>query len=260
MSILNLTYKTTILLKYNEDCNVLGITHDLKLYIEESYSPDAWIAQHSYQIDGTHLATVDEDFGKNTSPSPLTIPPDLIRPKPGWHCMSLNFTGPRHRGLRGPERIVETVRSLSIQSKMELIERFNMQIPPPMILGLAESYVISEIELKRPNLYFVCRRIRIAYSLQERQTDDDGEFYDYDTKVIYLAHLYDKNRSYDAPIEAYFDVLPHVELNRPMDCLLCDNYLIIADGGNGILPSRIHIWEIDLSAFNDDNDDDESYI
>lgn len=256
----NLTHKITISLQYNEDCNILGVTPERKLYVEESYSPDAWIAQHLYQLDGTHIKSVDEDFGKNTALSPLDLPPTLIRPKPGWHCMSLNFTGPRHRGLRGPERIVETVRSLAIQSKMAFAERFNLQLPPPMILGLAESYITSEIELIRPHLYFVCRRVRIAYALPKQQFDSDGEPYDYDTKVIYLAHFYDKDHGFDPPIDSYFDALPDIQLNRPMDCLLYDNHLIIADGGNGIISSRIHIFEINLSASNNDSGDNDSYL
>lgn len=260
MSIPNLTYKIGIPLKYNEDCNLLGVTPDLKLYIEEIYSHDAWIAQHIYQLDGSHLAIIDEDFGKNTSLSPLQLPANLVRPKPGWHTMDLNFTGPRHRGLRGPERIADMVKPLSIQSKIALVERFGLPVSPPLILGLAESYVISEIELIRPHLYFVCRRLRVAYALPQSEIDSEGETYDYDTQVIYLAHFYDKNQTFDPQIEDLIDPFPGINLVRPMDCLFYENHLFIADGGNTNAKSTIHVWEIDLSTLNFSKSTDAPYF
>ena len=253
MSIPNLTYKVTISLQYNQDCNLLGVTPDFDIYVEEVYSADAWIAQHHYNLEGEQIESVDEDYGNAQSVSPIVLPSTLVRPKPGWHMMDLNFAGSRHRGMRGPERIVETVRSLSLQTKMAIVERFNLDIPPPMILGLAESYVISEIELVRPSFYFVCRRIRIAYSLPEVKYDDHNEPYDYETLVIYLAHYHDKNRGFEVPFEDLLDVLPSVRLNRPMDCVMVNNHLFIADSGGEDGTNAIHVWEIDLNGLGNDS-------
>jgi len=253
MSSPNLTYKTTISLQYNHDCDLLGVTPDFDIYVEEIYSSDAWIAQHHYNLDGERIESVDEDYGNAPSVAPIALPSTLVRPNPGWHMMALNFAGPRHRGMRGPERIVETVRSLSIQTKMAIVERFSLDIPPLMILGLAESYVISEVELVRPSLYFVCRRVRIAYSLPEVKYDEDNEPYDYETLVIYLAHYHDKNRGFETPFEDLFDVLPDVTLNRPMDCVMVNNHLFIADSGGEDATNAIHIWEIDLAGLGNDS-------
>ena len=249
MSIPNLTYKTTISLQYNNDCNLLGVTPDFEIYVEEIYTDDAWIAQHHYTIDGELIASVNEDYGNNPSVTPIKLPETIVRPNPGWHTMELNFVGPRHRGMRGPERIIETVRSLALPTKVAMVERFGLDIAPPMILGLAESFVISEIELLRPSVYLICRRVRIAYALPEIKYDDSNEPYDYETLVIYLAHYHDKDRGFEPPFQDLFDVLPDVTLNRPMDCLMVNNHLFIADSGGDNAKNAIHVWEVDRSDF-----------
>lgn len=251
-----LTYVTSLELKYREDCSILGITPDLKVYVEEIYSDDAWIAQQALSIDGEVLAIVDEDYGKNTRVKPLSMDDIVATPKPGWHCMSLNYAGPRRRGLRGPERIDDTVLSLPITTKMKLAKKLGLNFPAPMILGIAESYVISEIELKRPNLYLVCRRIRIAYTLNEQKTDDDGQPYDYDTTVFYVAHVYDHHDVNDLTLDDAMTGLKGVTLNRPMDCVLYNEHIFIADGGSDEQKSAVHVWMIDLASLEDDPDDD----
>ncbi len=73
----------------------------------------------------------------------------MIKPQTGWHTMALNFAGPRHRGMRAPERTLDLVRPLSIQEKMALIDRFRLDVPPPLLLGIAESYVLAETPIMR---------------------------------------------------------------------------------------------------------------
>ncbi|MEO8395390.1 MAG: hypothetical protein ABI700_20520, partial [Chloroflexota bacterium] len=213
---------------------------------EEVYGENGWIAQHEVRLDGTFAQTIDEQDGMNEILHPLELPTRIVKPKTGWHTMALNFAGPRHRGLRAPERIADLVRMLSIDEKMAVIAKFKLDIIPPMLLGIAESYVLAEAELQRPNLYFVCRRIRLAVALPETRMDEDNQPYDYETRVIYVAHFYDCEQ--EPPfIELMADVTP-VPLIRPMDCLLHNEQLCIADGGSADNDGRlsaIHLWQVE---------------
>jgi len=168
--------------------------------------------------------------------------------------MSLNFSGPRHRGLRGLERLLDLVRPLSIQDKMALASRYSLSIPPPLIFGLAESYVLSEAALVHPDIYVVCRRLRIAFGLAQEQLDADQEPYDYDTLVLYTAHLFDRTQQHEPSIVDPQAALPVAALKRPMDCLICDNYLFVADGGSEERLSAVHIWQIEPLPASDGDD------
>lgn len=249
-----LSYLTSFDLKYREDCNFIGITPEMLILVEEIYSEDSWIAQHAIQLDGTYTASIDEDYGKNKALSPLPDKAIITRPQPGWHCMNLNFAGSRHRGLRVPERIADTVQPLSIIAKMKLIEKLELDIAPPMLLGIAESYVISEAQLIRPNLYLLCRRFRIAYALPEEKFDAENNPYDYDTLVIYVAHTYDRESGMDSAFEDILTSLPGTTLNRPMDCLRYNDHLFIADGGSADKNSAIHIWKVEREPVENDKD------
>jgi len=235
------THVKTLLLKHDGDCSLLGMTADKHLYLEEVYGENGWIAQHELHPDGTFAQTIDEQDGMNEILHPLDLPAAIAKPKTGWHTMALNFAGPRHRGLRGPERIADVVRTLGIDEKMAVIEKFKLGIIPPMLLGIAESYVLAEAELQRPNMYFVCRRVRLAVALPETRLDETGEPYDYETRVIYLAHFYDCEQ--EPPFIELMADLTDVPLHRPMDCLLLNNQLCIADGGADGRLSAIHLWE-----------------
>ena len=223
------THVTTLPLKHEGDCSLLGMTPDKTLYVEEVYGENGWIAQHELLPDGTFARSIDEQDGTNEIEHPLELPNVIAKPKTGWHTMALNFAGPRHRGLRGPERPLDLVRPLSIDEKMALIAKFKLDLIPPLLLGIAESYVLAEAELRRPDLYFVCRRVRLAIALPETRLDEDNQPYDYETHVIYLAHFYDCEQE-----PRFIDLLSDLTrrpAHRPMDCLLLDEHLCIADGG-----------------------------
>ena len=250
-----LNYLTSFDLKYREDCNFLGITDTMTLYVEEIYTEDSWIAQHAVTLDGTFQESIDEDYGKNTQLSPLAEDAIVARPQTGWHCMSLNFSGARHRGMRVNERIADTVQPLSIHAKMKIIDKLGLDIAPAMLLGVAESYVISEAELTRPNLYLLCRRFRLAYALPKEQVDVDNNPYDYDTLVIYVAHTYDRDLGIEPALEDMLDGMPGKKLNRPMDCLHYNDHLFIADGGFADRKSAIHIWKVERETIENDKQD-----
>lgn len=240
----SVTYLTTLPLKYHGDCSLIGVTHDGTIYAEEVYGDEGWIAQHELQQDGTFVRSADENNGANSNVQPLTLPTGLIKPKTGWHTMGLNFAGPRHRGLRAPERTADLVQPLTIDEKMAFAKRLKLDIPAPMLMGIAESYVLSEADIVRPHLYFVCRRVRLALALPEEKLDDDGLPYDYETRVLYAAHFYDRGE--ELPTAALFDTLTDPPPHRPMDCLLLGDRLYIADGGSADRASAVHIWQLEL--------------
>lgn len=244
MTALPVSYITSLPLKHNGDCCLLGVTPDLTIYAEETYDAEGWVAQHALRLDGEFVESVDEVFGINDTLQPLPLPDALIKSQSGWQTMALNFAGPRHRGLRGPERALDLVRPLTLQEKMTLVQQLQLDLPPPLVLGLGESYVLAEAMLIRPHLYFVCRRLRIAYALPEEQLDADQQPYDYDTLVLYLAHFYDRGE--ELSFSDLVTDLTDVPLHRPMDCLRLGDYLFIADGGELDRLSTIHVWRLDL--------------
>ncbi|MBC7870447.1 MAG: hypothetical protein H7Y09_06375 [Chitinophagaceae bacterium] len=258
MIIPTLTYLTSISLKHQEDCSLLGaVTDDTSgtiLYVEEIYSADAWVAQHKITLKGEFLESIDEDFGVNDHITPLSIPSQAVKPQRGWHTMTLNYAGPRHRGMRETERVVDVIKPLSIAMKMALAQRFKLEAPL-IIIGMAESYVLAEIPLTRPNLFIVCRRMRLAIALPETKLDERGQTYDYDTLVIYRAHFHRRDTSSETLVEDLLEELPGITLNRPMDCLLYADHIFIADGGSGDLPSRIHVWHLQLPESEETGDE-----
>lgn len=240
---LPVSHITTIPLRHNGDCSLIGVTPDGMIYAEEVYGDDAWVAQHALKPDGTVVESIDELDG-TAEIRALDLPPVIAKPKTAWQTMTLNFAGARHRGMREPERLLDLVQTLSFEEKLTLVERLNPKVAPPYLLGIAESYVLSEAPIARPALYFVCRRVRLALALPEAQIDADGQPYDYDTPVIYLAHFYDCNEA--LRVSDCLADLTGVPLHRPMDCLLVGDLLYIADGGSDERPSAIHVWQVEL--------------
>ena len=114
-----------------------------------------------------------------------------------------------------------------------------------MLLGVAESRVLAEAPLSPPDQYLVCRRVRIAHALETTERDADHQPYDYDTIPVYVAHPYHvTSGDLDVEPEIAFAGLPSIDLLRPMDCLVANHYLCVADGGHDTQKSRIHIWKI----------------
>ena len=240
----SVSHVRTLTLKHNGDCNLLGVTPDQTIYAEEVYGEDGLIAQHEVQFDGRFAQSVDEVDGAPDTMQPISLPANAIKPKTGWHTMGLNFAGPRHRGMRAPERTADLVQPLTIEEKMTFVKRLKLDVPAPLLMGIAESYVLAESDIVRPHLYFVCRRVRLALALPEVRLDAAQQPYDYDTHVIYAAHFYD--RTEELPSGVLFDDLTSEPLHRPMDCLLLDGHLYIADGGSGARLSAIHVWKLEL--------------
>lgn len=234
-------YTDSISLPHTGDCRFLGVDPAMVIYVEEIFGDDDTLSQHAITLaDGIIDSTGGDDF------VPLALPQPLVRPTPVRAARWLNFRGPRHRGLRDPERITDVVRALEVPTRIKLVQQLQLDIAPPFLIGIAESQVMAEALLQAPDTYIVCRRLRIAYALEQPKRDAQNQLYDYDTLEIYAAHLYNAaDGEVDLPPETVFAGLPGVQLLRPMDCMVYNQHLLVADGGKDDQPDRIHIWRID---------------
>jgi len=229
---------------HSGDCSLIGISADLTVYAEEMYGEEGWLAQHIISPDRKIVASADENEGMNRHFETFALPDDLVRTQRCKHTAALNFGGARHRGLREPERIAELVRPLTFQTKMTMIERLKLKMSPPMLLGVAESYVLAET-LISPDIFMVCRRLRLAYALSQPQFDSDHQPYDYDTLVLHIAHDYNPRTDDEISPDRALAGLPGVQLRRPMDCIVRDQHLFIADGSLDEQVNAIHVWRIE---------------
>jgi hypothetical protein len=128
---------------------------------------------------------------------------------------------------------------------MQLIEVFDLDVDPTMIIGLAESHVFSEAPLDENGNLLVCRRVLLAYALQSPKVDETNRPYDYDTLPLFVVHRYGPSDDGEVPIDRLFEPLPEVDFIRPMDCLVYQNHLFVADGGNDEYDSAVHIWKLE---------------
>jgi hypothetical protein len=244
MTVSGLDYLTTLPLKHQGQCGLLGVTPDLTVYVEELHGPDERLAQYALRLDGSILQAAEESADAAIPLHPVTLPPDAIRPQTGKQTTALHYSGPRLRGLRTAERVDDLVYPLPVPLKMRLVQQHGLDIPPPLLLGLAESYVLAEAPLRPPDVFVVCRRIRLAYALPETHLDEDNQPCDYDTLTFHIAHPYDRAGDDDGPLAALANDLPGAPLHQPTDCLICAGHLFIADSGQGDALNAVHIWRI----------------
>lgn len=240
----SLEYVTSLWLDHDGDCRLLGVGPHLTIYAQVLYGDEDWLAQYGLSLDGRMIAAFDENYGAKSIHTPLALPTGSIRPNAVRHTKALNFSGPRLRGLRETERIAEAVRPLALQTKIALTERLKLPIPPPMLLGLAESRVLAEALLAPPNLWLVCRRLRLAYLLPQAQYDVARQPYDYDTVMLHVIHEFVPKLEDDELMpEQLFTTLPGVELQHPMDCMIHEGQLYVAEGGQQT-HAAVHVWRI----------------
>lgn len=234
-----LYYTQSLPLKHKGDCHFIGISEQGTIYVDEIYGEADWLAQYAFRFDGTLVASSDEFSGESDGLFP--IPTNLAKPLKVEHLGHLNFGGARLRGMRDEDRIQDMVQPLSISEKMALSNRLN--IPPMRLLGIAESRVLAQAQMNEGTQYVLCRRLKIAYTLPERKLDVDKLPYDYDTLILHIAYLYDAAAD-EFDLAETLNPFPGVNLNRPMDCMVWQNWLLIVDGGGETLPSAVHLWQV----------------
>ncbi len=242
MTHIHLSHQATLPLFYHADCALLGVTRSGEILAEEIYGDD-FFAQYLLSPSGQVLASVDEDYGDNEPVRPLPEPDDLITHRPAALDHPLNFSGPRLRGLRELEHLADMVQPLSLPDKMALINRLQLGIPAMMLFGLAESRVLSEATIA-DDCWIICRRVRLAIALPSVRHDSVGEAYDYDTLTLHIAHFTDRHDNEPEVLLSGLDGLGGVRLSRPLDCLVVDERLYIAEGGCEQQRSAIHVWTI----------------
>lgn len=240
-----LAHCARLILAHNGDCGLLGIAPGPVVYVEEFYGDDGWLAQRALRPDGTVVDQMDEAHGAQAGAPPLALPADLVRPTSVNHTQSLNFSGPRWRGIRAEERIDDMVLPLPVAAKMALAQRAQLDVPPPLLLGIAESRVLAETPLG-PDCWLVCRRLRLAYALPQPRYADNGALYDYDSCALHLAHIWTPDDGGELLTDAALAGLPGVQLHRPLDCLAAYGCLAVADGGAPDRPAALHVWRFPL--------------
>lgn len=236
----NFHHHATLLLQYSGDCRLLGVTPDLRLYTEETYGED-WFAQYELDLSGARLQSADEHYGENEV-RPIPLPANTVQPQPIIHSQSLHFSGPRYRGMREVEKIADMVQPMTVIEKMGVIQHLNLGIPAMMLMGVGESTVLAEAEIA-PEQFLVCRRLRLVLALAEIHHDKEGP-YDYDSVTLYLAQVYDAKTDTTPPLAESLGTFGGIKLNRPMDCLITQGYLFMADGGTAEATNAIHVWRL----------------
>ncbi len=238
----NLYFYKSFELKYHGSSALLGISPDGTAYVEEMYDDDTWLARYMISPHNELTTVGDENYGA-ANLAFFELPPGSTVPNGGHLTNTLNFSGPRQRGLLEEERIRDVARPLTMQAKIQITQQLNLSIAAPMILGITESYVISEARLNS-SLFVVCRRIQIAYALMSMQSDPNGNIYNYDSLRLNVAHLYSLDMENEVPVDVALQGLPGHYLNNPLDCLIHKDQLWIADGGTSQAKSAIRVWEI----------------
>lgn len=242
---LHFQHTRTFALQHPSDPGLIGATPDGHVFVEEIYGRDGWLAQGRYDPVGARVDSIDEDQGRQPDVKPLPLPDDLIRPARVWHTMRLNFAGPRHQGNRELERVDAVVQPLSIGEKIAVAQHLGLAVPP-LLIGLAESYVLAETQIVPPGQFVVCRRLRYAYALDPAQVDASGIPIDYDSGVVYVVQSIDLDDDAEQPISDSLGHFGGVDLHRPMDCLLVGDRLYVADGGDPAADrlAQIHVWQV----------------
>lgn len=227
------------------ECALTGVLPGGDLVTIETYddsdaNPTRYIIHHPQQTEQSYVQRLgpDEDFSWPARP---LVPEGVHR------TSALNYVGGRWRGLREAERVSDWVQPLTIMEKMALLQQLKLQLPPLMLLGIAESRVLSEAHL-HDNCYVVCRRLRLAYALTQPLQDADGLPYDYDTHAIYVAHVYDAARDLTPSLVEVLKGPGNIALAYPLDCLVDEDRLYVVEGGTPSTPCQLHIWQVNLTA------------
>ena len=195
---LPVSHVTTLPLKHNGDCSLIGVTPDRIIYVEEVYGENGWVAQHALRFDGTSSSRLTSSDGDRRNCSHWPLPPQSSRQnrladdgaqlrraaasrdaRAGTHARSGAHA--EHRGEDGAHRAAPA------------------RHPPPHAAGHRRQLRAGRSADRPPGTVFVCRRVRLAIALPEARLDDEGQPYDYETQVIYLAHFYDCERGAALP-------------------------------------------------------------
>jgi hypothetical protein len=237
----SLEYNKSLTLSHHGDCSFIGVSLNFELYVEEVFGEEDEVARYSFSLN----SGIETEIKVREI---YTTPASMTRPLESPHTKALNFSIGRYRGMREDERIADLVHPLTIQEKMALVKFLPIPVMPPLLFGIAESTVLAEASFAPPNIFLVCRRVRLAYGLTPPRLDNSHQKYDYDTAMLYFVQLYDPRKEEERPLHEIIAsgqlLLSDVVLHKPMDCLIYEDKLFIADGGDETRASAIHIWTI----------------
>jgi hypothetical protein len=228
MKITEFKHLCNISLNYKGDCALCGITDAGVIYVEED-DDENWIR---YRIAPDY---------KILQSGEIELPHHLIVPySPTDH--PLNYNGIRYRGMREEDRVAAWAQPLPLIEKMSLLPLLNLNIAPMLLLGIVESHITSEAQLLDA-VTLVCRRVRMAYGLAQPLIDATGLPYDYDTVTLHVAHIYDAETNTAPPLGEALQGLGGIKLQRPLDCVVHKDRLIVADASAGNQTNQLRIYE-----------------
>ena len=223
-NIFMLVLNHSITLTSNGTCTLLGMTSGLVIHVEQvPADEDETIIHNTLNIHGRYV----------TDAPPLD---DILQPLHGTVTSFLNFNGARLRGHRATERVNDVVRHIPVVLKQQLIDHLGLDVTPGALLGMAESYVLSEARLP-DDQYIVCRRLRFIHALTAPPPD-----YDYDSIIVQVAHSIDPKHDDEIALKAALDELPG-DLYQPTDCLFHAGYLVMTDSGGTDEFNHLHIYQ-----------------
>lgn len=223
----------------NAECAILAASVDGCVWLEEYDAEGEPAAQMLLGADGQVLQMARAQAGAELRP--LTIAADAARPASVRQAAWLGFRGARLRGLRQEDRIAEVALPLPLADRMALAAR--LQAMAPQVLGVTESVVLAEAALGG-GWWLVCRRLRIALALPAARLDAHGLPYDYDSHVMWAAHVLDRLDDPEIAVAAWWPVLDGMALVRPVDCMRAGDWLWVAEAGEGAAPARLLRWRV----------------
>ncbi len=230
----------TISLQHTGICHILAITDQQTLIIEEYYA-GGFVAQHHINPPDHFITTTDENHGQSRL-EPIPIPAGSALPAESSAFPSLEHrTGAPQRGIRAADRIDSLVYPLEMTDKMRFADHISLPVPPPMLIGLGESRVLSATCLPNGH-HLVCRRLRLAYTLTSEKTLPDGTRINYDTVTVHQLQFLPADLAL-TPLTLAGLYTDDNHLHRPTQCVYQNHKLYIADSGDKQL-NRVHMYHV----------------
>ena len=229
----------TIPLQYTGICHILAVTDQQTIIVEEYYA-NHFVAQHHIEPPDRFIITTDEKHGQSClvpipTPAGSAVPP-TTNPIPKLE----HRTGAPQHGIRADDRIDSLVYPLTMSDKIRLAEQVPVPAPPPMLIGLSESRVLSNLTL--PNDHrLICRHLRLAYALMTEKTLPSGQRINYNTVTIHRLQFLPDDESF-TPL-TLTGLYTDEHLHRPTQCMRHGDRIYIADSG-GDQPNRVHIYHV----------------
>jgi hypothetical protein len=214
MQIASLQFEHTIDLTLQAECWLEGVSHDGIIMVQDVDDQQRWL-----RLDGTSL-------------SPQTTVDFAIKPMmPSDHPLNWGIQRPES-GCREHERTDNLVHPLAIHDKMVLCDRLGLSVPPPLLLGVGESRVLSLASWS--SLTVICQRYQLVLAQPGSKN--------YTTLTQFVLRTYDPQED---PYAVSHWLNPLLATCQPLDCTFAAGHLVVLDGGERCdTVNKLHIWHV----------------